>query len=231
MLGIIGQWSFYGIFRCPFVVPYLSCQSCPVVTCHGRILSMFWGFWLLLPLSAVLFGRAFCGWACPGGLVSQLMSLAAPFRLQRRSLVSRLAPYGKYLGLATALYVYFLLGQPRTNVPIRVGDFFGAVALTFEHAFPLWLWRTGVVLGLLALGLVLGNAWCRFACPTGSLLDIFRKLSIFRVYKTSACNDCNKCLRLCPMGTRPEEPNCTNCGDCLDACAVGAIGIGRKPQA
>lgn len=25
MLALIGQWSFYGIFRCPFLVPYVSC--------------------------------------------------------------------------------------------------------------------------------------------------------------------------------------------------------------
>ena len=46
MLVLLGQWSFYGIFRCPFLVPYVSCQNCPVITCHGRILSTFWGFWL-----------------------------------------------------------------------------------------------------------------------------------------------------------------------------------------
>ena len=67
-LGVLGQWSFYGIFRCPFLVPYVSCQNCPVITCHGRIFTMFWGFWLLLPLSVLLVGRAFCGWACPAEL-------------------------------------------------------------------------------------------------------------------------------------------------------------------
>src|SRR5512138_3848353 len=67
-LAILGQWSFYGIFRCPFLVPYVSCQNCPVITCHGRLFTMFWGFWLLLPVSVLLVGRAFCGWACPGGL-------------------------------------------------------------------------------------------------------------------------------------------------------------------
>ena len=48
-LGILGQWSFYGIFRCPFLVPYVSCQNCPVITCHGRIFTMFWGFGCFCP--------------------------------------------------------------------------------------------------------------------------------------------------------------------------------------
>lgn len=228
-VGILGQWSFYGIFRCPFIVPYVSCQNCPVVTCYGRLLSMFWGFWLLLPVSVLLFGRAFCGWACPGGLANQLLGAVAPLKLRTPSRLLRLLPYGAYLGLIVALYAYFGLGQPRVNVPIRVGDFLGAVPLTFEHAMPLWLWRTGFVLGFLALGLVVSNAWCRFACPTGGLLDAAKGLSFFRVYKTSACNGCGKCQRVCHMGTLPEEHNCTNCGDCLDSCPVGAIGLGRKP--
>ena len=64
-LAVMGQWSFYGIFRCPFIVPYVSCQNCPVLTCHGRLFTLFNGVWLLIPASAILFGRAFCGWACP----------------------------------------------------------------------------------------------------------------------------------------------------------------------
>ena len=98
-VGILGQWSFYGIFRCPFVVPYISCQNCPVITCHGRLFTMFWGFWLLLPLSVFLFGRAFCGWVCPGGLVNQLIGKIAPFKLRTRNFVTRYSQTGLYIGV------------------------------------------------------------------------------------------------------------------------------------
>ncbi len=228
MIGIIGQWSFYGIFRCPFIVPYVSCQNCPVITCHGRLLSMFWGFWLLLPVSVLLFGRAFCGWACPGGLVSQMLGKAAPLKLRVKNVFTRFAPGGQYLGLAVALYAYFLLGQPRADIPIRIGEFFKSVFLTFEHAGILWLVRSFFVLGFLALGLIIANAWCRFACPTGSMLEALKRISLFKFYKTDKCNDCNACLKACEMGTRPAETNCTNCGDCLSACPTGAIRFVRK---
>ncbi|MFZ5584543.1 MAG: 4Fe-4S binding protein [Thermodesulfobacteriota bacterium] len=228
MLFVIGQWSFYGIFRCPFVVPFVSCQNCPVITCHGRLFTMFWGFWLLLPLTALLFGRAFCGWACPGGLVSDLVSAYAPLKLVARRGLARLLPWGKYLGLAVALYIWLAMGQPRTNIPLRVGEFFPSVALTFEHADLFWLTRTFFVLGVLTLGLVVTNAWCRYVCPTGGVLEALKGLAIFRVYKTDRCNDCDSCLRLCSMATRPDEANCTNCGDCLNACPQGAIKLGRK---
>lgn len=229
-LAIIGQWSFYGIFRCPFIVPYVSCRNCPVITCHGRLLTVFWGFWLLLPLSALLFGRAFCGWACPGGLVHRLMGKAAPLKLRIRNAIARFAPYGKYLGLALAVYVWLAWGQPREAVPIRAGDFFGSVALTFEHARLLWLVRTCIVLALLAAGLLVTHAWCRFACPLGGVLEAVTSFSLFKVYKTEACNDCNKCMAVCGMRTRPAESNCTNCCDCRDACPQDAIKVGRLRQ-
>lgn len=228
MLLLLGQWSFYGIFRCPFLVPYISCRDCPVVTCHGRLFSMFWGFWLLLPVSAILFGRAFCGWACPGGFVSQLLGKAAPFKLRVRNILMRWAPAGLYLGLAATLAAWFVYGQFRANVPIRVGGFFESVGLTFEHSGALWLVRTFIVIGLLAAGFIAANAWCRFACPTGSLLDLIRRISFFGFHKTSACNGCNACLKACEMGTRPGEVNCTNCADCIDVCPVDAIRFGKK---
>lgn len=228
MLGVIGQWSFYGIFRCPFPVPYVSCQNCPVITCHGRIFTLFWGFWLLLPLSALLFGRAFCGWMCPGGLVNQVFGKLAPLKLRVRNTLTRLLSMGPYAGLIVTVAAFFCLGQPRANIPIRLGSFFESVYLTFEHSGMLWLVRSFIVLGILLLGVLVANAWCRFACPTGGLLESVKRMALFRFFKTDECNDCEACRRVCEMGTRPEEANCTNCGDCLDICPQDAIRFGKR---
>ena len=228
MLAVLGQWSFYGIFRCPFPVPFIDCQVCPVITCWGRFTSLFWGFWLLLPVSVILFGRAFCGWACPGGLVNQLIGKLSITKLRVRKWFTKIAPLGLLVGLAIALLLWFGLHNPRSMIPIRIGEFWKSVWLSFEHASPLWLIRTFVVLGLVVAGFVVANLWCRFACPTGGLLELIKRISLFKIYKTNACNDCDKCLRICEMGSRPNEVNCTNCGDCLKSCPVDAIKIGRR---
>ena len=224
MLAVLGLWSFYGIFRCTIAVPFVSCQNCTVITCHGRIFTMFWGFWLTMPLLAILFGRAFCGWACPGGLVNQLLSKLSPRKLKFNP---PWAAHGLYAGLAAALLIWLAAGQPRLAIPIRVGEFFNSAALTFQTAGLLWLVRTFFVLGFLVLGLAAANAWCRFACPAGGALEALKRFSIFKVYKTSQCNDCGKCLEICEMQTRPAEVNCTNCADCLGACPQDAIKAGR----
>ena len=98
---------------------------------------------------------------------------------------------------------------------------------SYYDASLFWITRTCFVLGGLALGLVLANAWCRFLCPTGGLLDLIKGASLFKFYKTEDCNGCDKCLKICDMGTRPGEKNCTNCGDCLESCPVDAIRFGR----
>jgi polyferredoxin len=189
---------------------------------------MFWGFWLLLPLSVLLFGRAFCGWACPAGLVNQMLGKLAPIKLRLRNGLTKAAPYLLLVAPIVAIYFWLFAGQVREAVPIRVGGFFESVQLTFEHANLVWLVRTFVVLGLLAFGLLAANLWCRFACPTGGLLERLKPVSLFKIFKTEQCNDCDKCLKVCEMGTRPAEVNCTNCCDCLGSCPQDAIRVGRR---
>lgn len=229
LLGL-GQWAFYGIFRCPFIVPYVQCQNCPVVTCHGRIFSVFWGFWGGMLLLAIMFGRAFCGWFCPGGTVNRVLGAASRIRLNKDGLWSRVLPWLKYVTLAVCLFLVFAMLQPRVNVPIRVGDPVMAVEQTFQFADPVWIARTVLIVALFLLGVLIPAAWCKFACPGGGALELVKRFSIFRVFKTDKCNDCDKCRTVCYMDTRPEETNCTNCGDCVDSCPQECIGLGRKPQ-
>ncbi len=227
-LWFLGEWSLYGLFRCPFVVPFVSCQNCPVMTCPGRVANFFWGFWGIWLAVGILFGRAFCGWMCPGGSLTRVFSvISRRAKLLPQSLMT--LNNGKYLMLLLAIWVYFVLNQPRVNLPIRVGEFWPSVSLTMQHAFPMWELRTGIVVLLFLLSLVVMGVWCRFACPMGGVLELVRKVALFGVHKSSKCNDCDKCRRACYLDTRPDEANCTNCGDCVPVCPQKCIVLGRKP--
>jgi polyferredoxin len=220
-LGLIGEWSFYGIFRCPFAVPYIGCGNCPVIQCPGRSLWM-WS-WILIGLSALFFGRVFCGWVCPGGLVSEVLSLGAFLKHKIKGIVSMVLGYGKYLALGVSLYLFFAMNNPRWAIPIRTGEFFKSVALTFEHADPIWIYKTVFVLAALGLSLLIPMLWCRFLCPTGGAIELLSRLSLFRFSMNDRCTQCDQCRNRCMMETRPSEPNCTQCGDCLDSCKPKAI--------
>lgn len=222
-LGIIGEWSFYGIFRCPFAVPYIGCGNCPVIQCPGRSLWM-WS-WILIGISAVVFGRAFCGWVCPGGLVSEFLSMGAFLKQKITGLVATLLGFGKYIVLIASLVYFFMLSNPRWAIPIRTGEFFKSVGLTFEHADPIWIWKTAMVLFAFALSLAVPMFWCRFLCPTGGALEIFSKFSLFGYRINKQCTECDQCRKRCLTETRPSEQNCTQCGDCLPVCKPEAIGF------
>jgi len=220
-LGLIGEWSFYGIFRCPFAVPYIGCGNCPVIQCPGR--SLWLWSWILIGGSVLVFGRAFCGWICPGGLVSEILSMGSFFKNKLKQRVSAGLAYGKYFVLTLALYFFFLAQNPRWAIPIRTGDFFKSVGLTFEHADPIWIYKTLFVLAALGLGLAVPMFWCRFLCPTGGAIEILSRFSLFGFLKNARCSDCDQCRRRCHLETRPSEINCVQCGDCKETCKPNAI--------
>jgi ferredoxin-type protein NapH len=83
---------------------------------------------------------------------------------------------------------------------------------------------------ILLLGLelsVLPRFWCRYFCPTGAFISVFRAPltlrigNVIKAPKTACCRE-NHCSKACPMGLTPynEGSNllCTNCGLCVDAC-------------
>jgi len=225
-LIFLGEFSFYGIFRCPFAVPYVSCGNCPVIQCPGR--KLWLAFWIVLPISAIIFGRAFCGWACPGGLIAELLGKLSLARGKMKGALEKVLSSGKYLVIAGSLVVFLLMNNPRWAIPIRIGDFFNSVKLTFEHADNLWVARTLFLLIGFGLAIFIPAFWCRYLCPTGGILEAFRRFSLFKYFKTKDCNDCDNCRELCDLETRPLEINCTNCGACRNICPVGAIKVGWK---
>ncbi len=228
-LAFLGEWSFYGIFRCPFAVPYIGCAQCPVIQCPGRSLWM-WS-WIIIGASALVFGRAFCGWVCPGGIVAEMLTMVTKARMNVRGIAAKVAASGKYIMLALSLYYFFVLNNPRWAVPIRTGEFFNSVWLTFEHANLLWLYKTiGILVIFFIGGSIIPRVWCRFLCPTGGLLDILNKVAFVKVTADESCTNCDSCRKTCSMDTRPAETNCINCGSCLSACPVEAVHYSKLPR-
>jgi len=226
MLFVIGEFSFYGIFRCPFAIPYVSCANCPVIQCPGRW--MVYPFWIILGLSTILFGRSFCGWACPGGLISGLLSKITQTGKKIRGKIDKKLHLMKYVVLMASLFIWLFMSNPRWAIPIRTGEFLKSVSLTFQHADNLWLTRTSVVLALIVIGGLLGNLWCRYLCPTGGLLEAMRKPGLFQFRKSEDCNNCGLCRNVCEFSTEPEGHNCTNCGECKNTCPSNAIYFGKS---
>jgi NAD-dependent dihydropyrimidine dehydrogenase PreA subunit len=185
----VGCLIYFGFYREGCV--------CPVGATQNVVLALFDSSYALpigvlaffvLPLAFALFaGRSFCSGVCPLGAIQGVV-LLNPVRIPGwldRAL--RVLAY-VYLGLA----VYFA-ATGAAFVICRYDPFVSFFRLA--GGFDM------LVLGgcLLAIGVFVGRPYCRFLCPYGVLLDLFSRLSRWRVTITpSACVQCRLCERSCP---------------------------------
>lgn len=134
-LFIMGKWVYYGIFRCPYIVPFVNCESCSMITCWGRITTYFYAWWIILPIMVVFFGRAFCSWFCPSGWVNQMLGKISMGPLRNRKNYMRFLQLGMVATIILGLIVYFKFGNPRIMIPIRTSDeYFNAVILSMQFS-------------------------------------------------------------------------------------------------
>jgi transcriptional regulator of nitric oxide reductase len=173
-------------------------------------------------VSFVIWGRGvFCGWLCPFGALQELLAkLARVVRLPQWSLSyrthRRLWPL-KYVSLAV-LAVAALHGLQTMAVAAEVEPFKTVISLRMDRAWPF------VVYGLLVLaaGLFVERAFCRFLCPLGAVMAIGGRLRLRRftsLKRRPECGSpCQLCAKRCPI--QAIEPsgaiNMDECFYCLD---------------
>jgi cytochrome c oxidase accessory protein FixG len=179
-------------------------------------------------LATLTLGRAWCGWACPQTVLSDL---TAPLDRWRRGGGARAALAVGLLALASALLSanliwYFV--EPRA--------FFRGLAAGALHPVAVGAWAA---LGLtLFLDLAFLRArFCATACPyarmQGVLFDRHTLLVGYDGSRASDCVDCGACVRCCPTGIdirRGLQSECIACAACIDACAPIMRGLGREPD-
>lgn len=192
------------------------------------------GRWLVLGIApvallAALLGPVYCSWACPFGLLSELLDRLRPARARRWAgrpwIAARRARTVSLAALAVGsaalgLPLAALLSPPRLVTALPVEARVGRPALT-----------GALLLALLALEL-LGprRIVCRALCPAGALASFLRTpFSLRPRFDASRCR-CGAeapCLQGCPWGIDPREmrlrDGCSTCLACLDRCPSGAL--------
>lgn len=226
------------------IYPFLFCYGCPLAfaACpigtlqHFVILSS-------LPLYLIgaigtygmIFGRFFCGWACPfGALHDVLAHISKSNGVSKRRTLKRL-PYAKYIMLLLVIGLAWLALDTVFCKFCPAGSLFAAIPATvFYPNLTLGVFfyvHIATLVLVVLLGLFFARFWCRYLCPLGSI-GAFNKLSILTVSVDSAkCVDCQKCLDICPMGIEKiddigSSSDCIRCGKCVVACHNDALRIG-----
>jgi NosR/NirI family transcriptional regulator, nitrous oxide reductase regulator len=177
-------------------------------------------------VSFVIWGRGvFCGWLCPFGALQELLAkLARVVKLPQWSPSYRahrkLWPL-KYVSLAV-LGVATLYGLQTMAVAAEIEPFKTVISLRMDRAWPF----VAYALVILAAGLFVERAFCRFLCPLGAAMAIGGRLRLRRftvLKRRKECGSpCQLCANRCPI--QAIEPsgaiNMDECFYCLDCQVV-----------
>lgn len=176
-------------------------------------------------LITLVFGRLWCGWACPQTTLTDLAEwLAGRLKLKilanrlHGALVQKIIAHVFYLLLAllvAANLLWYFIEPQRFFSNLVTGNLHPGVLITF-------LVTAAII--YLDLGLI-RRLFCREFCPYGRIQSSFVDPATLTLHlpeeEKPRCIRCNSCVRTCPMDIDIRDGyqiECINCGRCRDAC-------------
>jgi polyferredoxin len=180
-------------------------------------------------VTSLLLRKAFCGWLCPVGTISEYL-----WKLGRDTFKRNFA-LPRWLDIPLRSLKYILLGfflwAVSTMSAAAIGDFlrspYGLIAdvkmmLFFQHLSV----GGAITIFVLVIGSVfVKNFWCRFLCPYGAMMGLAARFSPMRVTRQpELCIDCAKCAKACPSNLAVDKliqiqsVECLGCMECVAVC-------------
>ena len=244
MNGYIYGWLFkphlYTGSLKSIIVPVLNCYACPsaIASCpvgtiqHFMVIGFFPLFALgILIIIGALFGRLFCGWVCPFGLIQDLLNKIPTPKWR----MPKWMRFGKYLFLVfTVFLVPYLISDTVFCKICPMGALEGGIPQMLlkpelHHLAGFLYWRKLVILAItIFLVIFIKRFFCRAICPVGAFFAIFNKISVLRMkVHMPKCVSCDICKKDCPVDINiyddPNSPECIRCGLCTNSCPFGAV--------
>ncbi len=243
---IVSNLGIFRVLKTGFVCPFLYCYGCPFAAfgCPIGILQNFiiydqFPFFAVgsLGVYGMIFGRAFCGWACPFGTLHDMLSTKS----RRKEVKTHNYWYVKYVILfLTLALAWFALDTIFCKL-CPSGSLFAAIPFhllypgTVESGVFLYIHIFTLVLTIIS-ALVVSRFWCRYLCPLGAIAGAFNKVGILTIQcDKEKCKKCKSCLYVCPMGITTTEDvgtstDCILCGRCVEACPEKALNFKTKSR-
>ena len=219
----------------PVTFFYLS----PAVSLYGSSLGIITGsliVFMLQFLTAMIFGRAFCSWGCPGGGIQDQVGQARNRRISLRRIAwLKYIVWGVWIG---TLALFFRRAGGVKGVEFAFSTEKGLSTTSVEAIISYAV----VVLVFFVLSLTLGRrAGCHTLCWMAPFMVLGRRIGLalrtpsLRLATTpQSCVSCGRCREQCPMSLDVErlaqrgsitDDNCILCGRCVDNCGSNTIRI------
>jgi len=174
-----------------------------------------------LMLVTMLYGRIWCGWACPQTVLSDVARYLERIStwFSRHGVLQGAASHGILflfsIAVSASLLWYF----------VSPYDMISDVAARSLGPWTTWSWAVFSLLIYLDIAFI-RQKFCSAVCPYARLQSVFideRTLTIaFDRTRQDECLGCEACTRVCPSGMdirQGLQVECINCADCIDACA------------
>ncbi len=181
-------------------------------------------------LVTLLFGRVWCGWACPQTVLGDLTSLVEP---DRRKKPRR---WRRPLGFAIVAAVSLVVAADLVWYFVTPREFLGRLA---AGTLGPWIGGSWAALSaILFLDLAFLRArFCATVCPyaklQGVLFDRSTLVVAYDARRDADCVDCGACVRVCPTGIDIRDGlqmECIACALCIDACTPVMAKLRRAPD-
>jgi polyferredoxin len=198
----------------------------------------------------LLFGRLFCSWICPLGILNQISALIFPKARDEATQIAVNRPRALY-NTKYYILVAMLVAAGFGSLQVGLMDPICLVVRSFStsifpaanelsaHLYPQLNFNWGWIIGGIFLAILLANRiiprfWCRALCPLGALLGVFSRVSLFRIHRNlDTCTNCNKCVAACDGAAEPQattkQSECLMCFNCIAECPHDSLSYAFMP--
>ncbi|PLX96218.1 MAG: FeS-binding protein [Desulfuromonas sp.] len=186
-------------------------------------------------LITMVFGRVWCGWACPQTTLTDLaewFSRMIGLKLKDNRLQG--AIWKKTLAHLFFILLSLLVGANLVWYFVAPQRFFSELASGSLHIGAWISWLSTAVTVYLDLALI-RRLMCSEFCPYGRFQTALADQGTLTLHlpaeESYRCIECDSCVNTCPMGIDIREGfqiECINCGRCLDACRK-VMAPGQQP--
>lgn len=228
--------TYISFFLFPATFVYFSPYVIVDASTKGIICGSFFMF-ILLFIGSLIFGRAFCSWACPLGGAQEILS---PLK-KKFAVKGRIIKWFIWVPWIASIIIIDLINGGYSEIDLIYRTKYGFSLATIYTAIAFMSLLIVLLTAYFAVG---KRSFCRHICWIAPFMIIGKKIqsllktpSLKLVATDSACVNCGRCTNNCLMGldvenminnNNMEDSECILCGTCADVCRKECIKLKFK---